>query len=201
MLESMKTFNEIMTGPHPLTQEEIRKLIAKRPAKYSYMKAWLKERDKKSRRTMQRRDKKPDHVPSYSKDRSYELRERDIFHADLRRIEKAPLADRKEGTVNFADAMAHNPVLVAERVGWLLDGSYGKGAYDAAHEVIRTPRMNRVSWLGSAIGALEWRSPQRATAAAWHKLSAAQKAALHKAIEREIQDALKAPPARYGKVE
>lgn len=33
----MRTFNEIMTGPNPLTPTEIRKLINKRPDIYSFM--------------------------------------------------------------------------------------------------------------------------------------------------------------------
>jgi hypothetical protein len=42
MTERMKTFNDIMKGPNPLSQDEIRKLIAKRPAEYAFMRAWLK---------------------------------------------------------------------------------------------------------------------------------------------------------------
>lgn len=34
------TFNEIMTGPNPLTKDEIRRLIAKRPEKYGFLSKW-----------------------------------------------------------------------------------------------------------------------------------------------------------------
>ena len=125
------------------------------------------------------------------RDPSYEAREHALFLKQLQEVDKADLLDRKAATASFANAMAVAPTLVAERVGWLLNGSYGKGSYDAAQRVLHSPRMNRVAWLGSMVGALEWQSPQRATAAAWNKLTAAQKAALHKAIEREIQEALK----------
>lgn len=36
-----RTFNEIMTGPNPLTKDEIRRLIEKRPEKYAGLRAWL----------------------------------------------------------------------------------------------------------------------------------------------------------------
>jgi hypothetical protein len=34
------TFNEIMSGPNPLTKAEIRRLIAKRPEKYGFLSKW-----------------------------------------------------------------------------------------------------------------------------------------------------------------
>jgi hypothetical protein len=43
VLGRMKAFNEIMSGPNPLTQEEIRGLIKKRPYDYGFMKAFLRE--------------------------------------------------------------------------------------------------------------------------------------------------------------
>ncbi len=35
-----KTFNDIMTGPNPLTKAEIRRLIAKRPEVYGILSKW-----------------------------------------------------------------------------------------------------------------------------------------------------------------
>lgn len=35
-----KAFNEIMTGPNPLTKEEIRALIARRPHVYGVLAKW-----------------------------------------------------------------------------------------------------------------------------------------------------------------
>lgn len=36
-------FNEIMTGPNPLTRGEIRRLIAKHSERYGFLEAWVKE--------------------------------------------------------------------------------------------------------------------------------------------------------------
>lgn len=122
--------------------------------------------------------------------RNYEGREIDSFLADLARVEKAPLADRKEGARHFAQAMGHDPELVAERVGWLLDGNYGQGSYIKAREVARSPRMNRVAWLTQTVGALEWQSPWAMTRAAWKKLTKAQKDALDHAVMRALKSHL-----------
>ena len=40
VLETCKAFNEIMTGPNPLTPDEVRKLIDKRPDRYGCLEAW-----------------------------------------------------------------------------------------------------------------------------------------------------------------
>jgi hypothetical protein len=39
MFNVCNTFNEIQTGPNPLTQAEIKKLIAKRPGVYGVLRA------------------------------------------------------------------------------------------------------------------------------------------------------------------
>ena len=35
-----RTFNEIQTGPNPLTRDEVRKLIEKRPEVYGCLRSW-----------------------------------------------------------------------------------------------------------------------------------------------------------------
>lgn len=124
----------------------------------------------------------------------YDMRERSDFHRDLQRVEKMPLRERQHNAQEFAHALAravtydHNVVL--ERMEWLLNGSYGKGPYDAAHEVIRNKRMNRAAWLTMTIASLEWHAPHAMSARAWNKLDLTQKMALNKAIERLIQRVL-----------
>lgn len=120
----------------------------------------------------------------------YLRRERASFINDLQKVEKAPLTERKEDTASFAEALKTDPELVVERIGWLLNGSYGKGSYDAANEVIRRPRGNHGAWLVQVIGALEWRAPQKGVVAAWKKLTAREQAHLKKLIDKEIKDAL-----------
>jgi hypothetical protein len=130
--------------------------------------------------------------------KEYENREVSSFLKQMREVEKLPLADRKEGAASFALAMANDPALVAERVGWLLDGSYGYGSYIKASEVAKSPRMNRAAWLVSTVGALEWQSPPRLTQAAWKKLTAAQKAALDKFVQSEIRTAIESDTLHEG---
>ena len=128
------------------------------------------------------------HSPAAYSASAYEARERATFQADLREIERDPLRERQEGAADFAHVMRYDPEMVGERVGWLLDGSYGSGAQQAAQEVLARPRLNRQAWLTTTVGTLDWRSPQRMTAASYNKLPAAQKAALNAAIDRAIRE-------------
>ena len=40
ILSLCRTFNEIQTGPNPLTPQEVRRLIEKRPAVYGVLEKW-----------------------------------------------------------------------------------------------------------------------------------------------------------------
>ena len=120
----------------------------------------------------------------------YERREVESFQRQLREVEKLPLSERKENAQRFAEDLHRDPELIAERVGWLLNGSYGRGAYTKAMQMARSPRMNQGAWLVQTTAALEWRVPPRMTAQAWHTLSAAQRSNLERLVQREIRDAL-----------
>ena len=132
-----------------------------------------------------RSEKKMSNIPTQAE---YERRERQMFHTQLREVETAPLADRREARKDFQQAL-ETPDLVAERINWLLAGDYGKGAYDAAREVLRRPRTNQVAWLTTTIAALEWRCPQKFAVEAWKKLSSAKRTQLAWHVANKIEDA------------
>lgn len=121
----------------------------------------------------------------------YEMRELRTFATELRALDRAPLNERKEAAAEFYDAMAHDPHLVAERVGWLLDGNFGYGAYVQANRVARNPRMNRQAWLVQHVGALEWQVPLRMVPAAWKKLTVQQKMKLDQHVTAVLNSHLR----------
>ena len=117
----------------------------------------------------------------------YETREAMAFQKQLCDVDKQSLADRKAAAEEFHKAMRGNPGLVAERVGWLLNGSYGYGSYKAAEREIKS-RGNIFAWLVQTIGALEWMCPTAMTRDRWKKLTKVEKATLDAAVEREVQE-------------
>jgi len=123
-------------------------------------------------------------------DYAYEMREAQEFQSTLREVDRAPLAERKEACAEFLEAMRHSPDLVAERIGWLLDGNYGYGSMQAAKRVIKgSSRMNKAAQLTHMVAALEWRCPARMAAQAWKALSSSEKKALDRAVGAEIKAA------------
>lgn len=126
----------------------------------------------------------------YPTEQEYTMREARELHKQLQEIEKAPLAVRKEAAAEWLDALKTHPHIVAERIGWILNGSYGKGAYDSAWRTMGMgPRANKGAALSLLVAALEWRTPQRMAIAQWKKLTAAEQAHLRKLIDQELKEA------------
>ena len=74
----------------------------------------------------------------YETDHQYEMRSIQEFFNDLKRVDKIPLTERKENAQRFTEDLHRDPALIAERVGWLLNGSYGRGAYIKAMQVAKS---------------------------------------------------------------
>jgi hypothetical protein len=116
----------------------------------------------------------------------YEQREAQEFGRQLNEAERNPA--RRADCEELRQLLATDPALVAERIGWLLDGSYGFGAAAAAERELANRRANRVAWLVQTIGALEWRCRRASVIAAWKRLAPTEKRALGAAVTRVIKD-------------
>ena len=122
-------------------------------------------------------------IPSQA---DYERREAQEFQRQLRRAEEDSLPEHREACAEFLEAMREQPDLIAERLEWLFDGSYGFGAQQAARRVL-TSRGNRVAWLVQTLAAIEWRCPQRMAADAWKKLSVEERVCLDQAVRQVMR--------------
>lgn len=121
---------------------------------------------------------------------AYEQDERRRFLAQIAAVENTPLSERKEAHREWREALTESPEVVAERIGWLLNGSYGQGSYAATLKVIGNPRMNVQAWLFRTIACLEWHCPENFARAAWKSLTDEQKSALAALIQTEIDYAV-----------
>lgn len=117
----------------------------------------------------------------------YESDEVGRYLREVRERERAPLADRKEAQREWFDVIKNDPKIVGERVGWLLDGSYGQGSYLKARQILESPRMNRQAALAVMIADAEWMTPALMAVAAWKKLTPAEKSALAREVEKAIR--------------
>ena len=112
----------------------------------------------------------------------YEANAAARFRAEIAAVQTAPLSDRRHAATEWALAL-RDPQLILERIGWLIDGSYGYGSYRAARDVIHNPRMNRAAWLGTTIAALEWRTDRTMAAREFRNLPADVRQSLNAEIE------------------
>ena len=121
--------------------------------------------------------------------RDYEMRELMAFRKQMEEVERLPLAERQGNAMEWFKDLMDDQKLIAERVGWLLNGSYGKGSFDSACRVLASPRMNQVAWCAITIANLEWRCPAKMAIASWKKLPVETRYIVNEAIRREIADA------------
>lgn len=133
---------------------------------------------------------KPKLKNPYNPSDEYHRQTIDEAYRHGQKIEGAPLSERKEACAEFAEALK-DPLLIAERIGWLIDGNYGHGEMLKAKQVVANPRMNRRASLTHLIGMYEWMCPADMGVNAWKKLSASEKKALDDAIDVVIEAAEK----------
>jgi hypothetical protein len=112
---------------------------------------------------------------------TYEQTEAAILRRDLERIEKAPLAERREARDDWRKSCLSELDIIAGRVGWLFEGCYGKGAYDEAWRIAES-RGNRVAAIGQLIAALEWHCPAAFAREVWRGLTVAERGSVDAAI-------------------
>jgi len=117
----------------------------------------------------------------------YETNERARFNSDLRNVESAPLAHRKEGMKDFAESLTVD-FRMAERAEWILNGSYGFGCYLVAKEVAENKRMNRAAWFGQVIAALDHNCPADMARKAFLALPKEQQVKINAEIIKAIDD-------------
>lgn len=87
----------------------------------------------------------------------YEKREHTKYLADLARAGKATAHEISMRVARFQADCASEPALVADRVGWLLAGHYGYGAYREAWRMIDRPAP--VAEFLEVLACLEWDVP------------------------------------------
>ena len=121
----------------------------------------------------------------------YEKREIAIARRQAQEVNAAPLVDRQAARDDFFEAMRDTPQIVGERVGWLLGGNYGFGPKWLAERVVFSRSRSKVAALTQMVGVFEWQSPERMTVQAWKRLTIDKKHNLARAVEEEIDEALK----------
>jgi hypothetical protein len=77
----------------------------------------------------------------------------------------------KIANYEFNEVLAVRRELFLESVQWLVDGSYGEGAYQAAQAVLSRKRMNRRAWLFVTVAAFEWGVKSAQARKIWNSLS------------------------------
>ena len=120
---------------------------------------------------------------------AYENRERGMLNAEIDRLEKLPLAERREGREAWASAMTRDWPAIRERVTWLLHGHYGYGAMAEAHRALTAGHgTNYNARIGQLVAALEWSCAPSEARKAWKSSGHTIQGMVTEAIELGIED-------------
>ena len=119
----------------------------------------------------------------------YEGAELLAFSRQIKRIADAPLADRQSAARDWRERLS-DPETIAVRADWILNGSYGHGAYLHAWHVARNRRMNRAAWFSQMVAALDFNCPADFARREFLRLSKAQQAAVNAAILTAVDSAV-----------
>ncbi len=106
---------------------------------------------------------------------------------ELAAISNDSLDDRKESERTFISEVVLSRPSFYEAVSFLLNGSYGSGAYFAFCTLSK--RSNRRAWLFTTVATLEYRVPMRAACKVWKFL--------HPDIQADINEKLDAMIAEH----
>jgi len=132
------------------------------------------------------------------RDHQYVSRELDEANRKAREVDSASLSERQEAREDFYRVMAEDPARVAERVGWIIDGTHGYGVMLQAKRIIASPRMNRRAALTHLVAIHEWNCPGKFAVDAWKKLTGEQKRTLDAALDVVIDAAEQEMIAEQG---
>jgi hypothetical protein len=123
------------------------------------------------------------------RERSYEQREFDEAWKKWREIERGPLQDRQEGRAKWKKSMIEHPEIVAERVGWMLNGHWGHGVMLLMRRAVTNAKsdMAKVSRAAQIAAAFEWTTSGAFARQAWGELTKVQQ----KKVNRLVLDQIK----------
>jgi hypothetical protein len=129
----------------------------------------------------------------------YEKRERHLLDKQLSALEDSPRHEKRSDTARYIEILQNDLPLFRERLAWLANGSYGRGAYTLIRQWIEQAKTGRKKageprprWIVGSIlallGAVEWSAPQSYTVRYWKSLSPEQWQAIADTVNRELDE-------------
>jgi hypothetical protein len=123
-------------------------------------------------------------IPSQAE---YEQREAKELADSIRSNELAPLRYRLQARNDWRGDLIREPYTIAERVEWLLNGTYGFGAQQRAKRILLS-RGNHVAQLAQLVANMEWHCPANFAQGAFLSLTKDQQTKVNSLIAAVIAE-------------
>jgi hypothetical protein len=122
-----------------------------------------------------------------STQKEYHDRELRAFANQVTAAERLPRADKAENRAALIECWIQNPAIFAERINWVLNGSYGYGTMVKAIQIADNKRLNRTAGLSQLTALAEWNVTADNSRKAYLTLTTEQRATLDALVQGEIK--------------
>lgn len=123
---------------------------------------------------------------------AYQKRTEAEYKRDLAKAQRGTKEEKEAAAKLWLEHAKTSPELVAERIDWIFDGSYGYGACVVAWKLLDSGRLI-VHLLLPIVAGLEWMVPTELSMEAIGKLDSDELTALHAEVHK-VLDRLRAKP-------
>jgi len=120
------------------------------------------------------------------KNQEYILNELRLLNNQINELSKLSKSEKQENKQNLLETWIKYPEVFADRIGWILNGTYGYGAMYRAIQLADNKRCNRIAGLSIILSAIEYGVTSDNSIKAWKTLSKEQQEKLASLIQVEL---------------
>jgi len=121
------------------------------------------------------------------------MKNQEYIHNELRLLNnqieecgKLSKTEKQENKQLLLDTWIDTPEVFADRIGWILNGTYGYGAMYKAIQLADNKRCNRIAGLSIILSAIEYSVTSVNSVKAWKELNKEQQEKLSSLIQAEL---------------
>jgi len=119
--------------------------------------------------------------------KEYEEREIKMYFRQLEGVEKSSKQDRIYGFKSMLETVKNDPAIIAERITWILNGSYGFGAYIMSKRILKETK-NPNYHLFHILAHLEYLTSDYYASKIYRSLSKQEQDNLNELVTQEIDE-------------
>jgi len=120
------------------------------------------------------------------KKQEYIIRELTLLDNQINELSKLTRIEKQENKTKLLKTWIEYPEVFVDRIGWILNGTYGYGVMYRAIQLADNKRCNRIAGLSVILSAIEYSVTNDNSIKAWKTLTVEQQEKLASLIQVEL---------------